>query len=540
MPIAEQYRKICARKGKREANLWLLDLEEQLPAHVYDIASNEDTLRLVAKRRAEACGRLAANKPLPRAYKALSDYARALGILPPRVKRRVTLEGVIRRLRDEQWWRLQLRKTCGRQVERFAIRIGRVHKRAGIYASDESVARRQQNKARNRDLLESLIAVNELGQEYTLQQLADLSVSNPHVRRSELMARIAGFEQVAEKLCHEAVFLTVTCPSRMHARRAKSGDENPTYDGTTPRDAQQYLNRQWRKIRAALHRRGIRPYGFRIAEPHHDGTPHWHLLLFIDPEHLDKLCDICRRYALEVDGDEPGADRRRFQCEHIDRSKGSAAGYVIKYISKNIDGHGLDKDLYGYDAKAGATRIDAWASTWGIRQFQQIGGPPVTVYRELRRTSAETTGLLEAARRAADAGDWAGFVEAMGGPQVDRKSAPIRLVAAYNGKLGAYGEPLGEQVYGVQAGSLVIPTRIHEWRIKERPPLETAPGHSPEASLGDSSGAHGESHGTSAPCLTGPAPLHRDNLGDMPCYNGAQARSENPGSVANTPLEFCQ
>ena len=45
----------------------------------------------------------------------------------------------------------------------------------------------------------ALVAENELGDTYTLAELAELSTSNPINRRHELMTRIRGFEEFAQQ-----------------------------------------------------------------------------------------------------------------------------------------------------------------------------------------------------------------------------------------------------------------------------------------------------------------------------------------------------
>ena len=70
---------------------------------------------------------------------------------------------------------------------------------------------------------------------------------------------------------------------------------------------------------------GLHIYGFRVAKPQHDGTPHWHLLLFMPKENVKQVGNIIRDYAMREDGDEPGAAKHRYAETRIDRSKGTTA-----------------------------------------------------------------------------------------------------------------------------------------------------------------------------------------------------------------------
>lgn len=466
--IVRAYARQHRAAGNAAANLEIGSVRETFADGRLDVASSEDEIRQTAENRAATVGAMLALRSGAAGSDAvaadLRAYCERQGVRAPSVD---TLAGLVARLTDAAWWRRALRRSIVRSCERACIRIGMVHRHASPYASEEAVHRRGQQRRRNARMLVATEAVNEDGEAFTLAELSARSVSDPAVRRAELMTRIRGFEEWAEERGHVGVFVTWTAPSRMHARLAVSGDPNPKYDGTTPREAAALLARQWAKCRAAWKRRGIAPYGFRVAEPHHDGTPHWHMLLFLAAEE-ERVCeDIMRRYAWEPDAAELTTDKARaarFHAKRIDPERGTAAGYIAKYIAKNIDGaHVGDDEETGAPAEAMAPHVDAWASTWGIRQFQQIGGPGVTVWRELRRMrEAPAQGeLFGDAWAAADAGAWRAYIAA----QAVRRVGLWKEPAA---RLNRYGEPAADQCKGVQCEGAQWVTRTHTWIIRPR------------------------------------------------------------------------
>tara|TARA_B110000211_G_C14024315_1_gene529081 strand:+ start:578 stop:1087 length:510 start_codon:yes stop_codon:yes gene_type:complete len=134
--------------------------------------------------------------------------------------------------------------------------------------------------------------------------------------------------------------------------------------------------------------------------------------------------------------------------------------------------------LSGYVFILVAQHIDAWAPCWCIRQFQQIGGASVSVWRELRRLRTKfidkKDALLEQALFAADNSDWQGYTLAMGGIHTKQKDRPIQLHYDLN-----INEQTGECLQSYYDGELILKvkglwfagkavvSRHYQWKIEK-------------------------------------------------------------------------
>lgn len=457
------------------ANQWLAQQSKELKRAQLYRAFDDAAIIDYAENYATRCRHLrppAGSDDLAEfhALRVRLEFAASVEVIP-QANRRSTCASIAARLDDPHWWRRQLRKVWTRAAENAMRELGIVRKGREPYASNAAVRYRRAQRARAANFLQSQVAINEADEELDLWELAQRSVSNHALRRGEFMTRVRGFEEIATHRGHVPLFVTATAPSAFHAQLA-AGGTNPAWSRAVIRAAQQWLCKVWSRVRARWKRKGRLVYGFRIAEPHHDGTPHWHMLLFMRAKDRDAVrADIAAKWLAEF-GDEKGAQVARVKFENIDPGKGSATGYVAKYVSKNIDGAGvignatdLETDEVVSDS---VVRVDAWASIHAIRQFQQLGGPPVGLWREARRIREPVADPdIERARKCADDGHWAAFCYAVGGELLTRKTS-LRLVREETGRCNRYGELRPSCTVGLAYASARVYTRPHTWRLERK------------------------------------------------------------------------
>lgn len=422
-----------------------------------------------------------------------------------------TARGFLARSEDHAYWLRRLKIAKNRAIENLRIACGQVQKNGATYISQMGFTNWQAQCKKNAEFLQQMVLVNaedELDIK-TLEELFFKSNANQAIRCAEMVNRIKGLDKFASKYGHQAYFLTLTAPSKYHAKLF-TGADNPKWNGASPRATQEYLTKKWQEMRALWNKADIRFYGERVAEPHHDGTPHWHAIVFLRPEQAQEFIHIFKKKALEEDGNESGAKDHRCQVKKLDNDKDagkSVVGYIIKYIAKNTTGFTGDKNLMATEpsgklditVKANALRARAWASLHGIRQFQFFGDKFIGIWRELRRLNQtnladeyqENGETIERKSRlfqlweSADSGNYCAFLEDIAedhtGPLAKREQMELQLNYAYTGEVNQYGEEKS-RIDGLKVRFVGLSfdpakdhqkTRFKRWKIQNKRFLST-------------------------------------------------------------------
>lgn len=554
--------------------------------------------------------------PIVEGYHQLAAFTSEFGIKPPcKYKKQNELSALqdISRMISEKWWLGRLVKARKIMREHLAIAMGQVSSKASAYASWDCVREHQEQQKRDWEYIKQCELFDEETEEKAdLAEMVLKSVSNPAIRRHELMVRCRGCEDIGNELGLQGLFLTLTTPSKYH-NSYKKGGFIEHWNGASPREAQAYLNNAWQRIRAKLGREEIRWFGVRVAEPHHDGTPHWHLLIWVKPEEVAQVRDIFISYATQEDRAElhpqyekekqkpfrkcayvgPMDYRPRCDFGYIDPEKGTATGYIAKYISKNIDGFAMDdevSDETGKSVKDMAKNVSAWKSRWAIRQFQFFGGAPVTTYRELRRFASqnkkafmeyvfmqERADLLDMyhmlhryvvgpvkpdhlltnkelvdvigknyqariqsdeacivdTMKAADHGNWQGYIMGQGGPFVKRED----LLITNSYQVLPFASPHGEDVRkieGFQTPEAVVKTRTKVWTIQKKSKVEAEAEAITQGSAATAIGASGTSRSSVNNCTQHREVQVSDQLTRI--LDPVNSRANNPPNIDETAL----
>jgi hypothetical protein len=355
-----------------------------------------------------------------------------------------TVESQYARTRSVQFWRRALTVRVTQAREQFFLRLGMLGKQRELYASDFGVdARDSQMRVQEKWMRDTVLVSASLHDSkckpvnHKEIRLADIA-KGPKERFAKIYSFVKAMDLLSIEQNLSAAMLTITLEPEWHPN-PWNGTEN--WNGKSPREAHKTFCERWQAVQRDLHRIGIRLSGLRVAEPHRDACPHYHIWLLYRPEHETKiLLAIMDYFPLKLKVRSPTAEKpyaedviyetredfaarvcrpclgrrdgAQVEFSKIDREKSKAASYVTKYLmetllTKNDDNSedmlpnssGNDEDNNSpektnetpkQDNKPSkskhAPRVNAFRSIWGIKRGQLFGvAKCLTAWDELRR-----------------------------------------------------------------------------------------------------------------------------------------------------------
>ena len=242
--------------------------------------------------------------------------------------------------------------------------------------SDEVVRDRDAAEQKQYEYILSKYVVYEGHKKIPLSKV----VSTEKQRFAEIYVQVSSLDTYAKRLDYKPLFITFTAPARFHPKPSKGAS---SWDGSTPKDSNDYLKGLWNAFRKDIHRHKIEMNGFWAVEPHKDQCFHKHALMYVNRKHYDELVILVNKHFRHSEN--------AVRIEEIDTKKSKATSYVMKYLTKSFS---MDFEL-----KDGVLNIDkleisnhkkvrAVQALWSVRRYAMFGVKnTLSLWRELKRKS---------------------------------------------------------------------------------------------------------------------------------------------------------
>lgn len=302
------------------------------------------------------------------------------------------------------------------------------------------------------------------------------AASTAQKRSAKLYVRALGLETFCNKLGLKGFFVTLTLRGKFHPNPSTGKN---SWDGSTPEQAHDELHRLWRLVQREVNRKFGKLMGIRVEEPHEDGCPHWHLLVYIQPEHEAQLRKIIKRYF----GNGIAA-----KVEALNPAKGRGASYIMKYILPVLNA----------GANTAAARYQAHRATWGKRAIQIFDCPgSSTIWDQMRRIKPDSddyqtlSGYARELHSAACSNDYCEFLCVLNrnvqlqseslpdGSTANKKTRRVsilyweRLVVDCSAAKKKTTSKL-KKIQGIKDHENPIDTHPHDWKIERKAISEPA------------------------------------------------------------------
>jgi len=272
---------------------------------------------------------------------------------------------------EVKFWQKKILLTIRQNRELLSYRLGLISENALQYCTDECVDENKNDVKKREEFAKTLVIANTQTGEYFP---ANQSISAKSQSYSENVCLLNELNKYSIKHDLEVALVTITVPPSMHMSYQKKSVFSPS-------DVHNYILKRWQKYTSQTTQWTTPCFSFKVIEPHDDGTPHWHVMMFytkkMQKDHQDALLDAFGLKSFKS---------KRIKWDILPHDKNSKdkndRKKVIGYLLKKIKDQSSAEITY----ESTVSRRSAFLNVWKIRG-QEFSGLPIntkTLWRELR------------------------------------------------------------------------------------------------------------------------------------------------------------